>query len=80
MTPDSRDTFDFEKGMARLDEIVALFDGGGLTLDQMEQYFSEGMELISKCSQRLDRVETRVTQLLKEQKETWEVTPLQPDE
>ena len=71
MTKSSPQPFDFEQGMARLEEIIGLFDEGGLTLDQMEQYFAEGMELIAQCSQRLDGVETRVTQLIKEQADSW---------
>ncbi|RJP26302.1 MAG: exodeoxyribonuclease VII small subunit [Candidatus Omnitrophota bacterium] len=58
--------FDFEKGMKRLEEIVSLFDAGGLTLDQMEKNFLEGMDLVQRCSKRLNQVETRITLLVKE--------------
>ncbi len=63
----AKNSFDFEKGIARIEEIIDLFHAGGLTLDQMEQYFSEGMELIDSCSNRLDQVETRIQTLIKAQ-------------
>lgn len=70
-------TFDFEKGMARLEEIVTLFDEGGLSLQEMEQYFEEGMGLITQCSNRLNQTEANVTKLLKAMKEKLETEPFE---
>lgn len=67
--------FDFEKGMQRLEEIIATFDEGGLPLDQMESFFVEGMDLIKKCSDRLDQVEIHVTELLKNSQSGWSEKP-----
>ena len=72
--------FDFEKGLERLEEIVAKFDEGGMTLDQMEQYFVEGLELVQQCNQRLDRVETRITKLIETQKGLWQEKPFDEEE
>ncbi len=69
--------FDFEKGMQRLEEIIAQFDEGGLPLDRMESFFVEGMELIKNCSERLDRVERRVTELLNDPQSGWSERPLE---
>lgn len=57
-------SFDYEKSMARLEEIIARFDAGGMTLDEMEAHFVEGMQLIEQCSDRLNQLETKVNQLL----------------
>lgn len=67
--------FDFEEGMRRLEEIIALFDEGGLKLAEMESYFSEGMDLVKKCGGRLDEVEARVTRLIRESQEQWSEEP-----
>ncbi len=71
MKNDQPKNFDFEKGMSRLEEIIKLFDDGGLTLEQMETYFIEGMDLIKKCSERLESVEVRITKLMGEQETEW---------
>ncbi len=73
----SDEPFDFEAGMHRLEEIIALFDQGGLPLVKMETYFVEGMELVRKCSERLDQVETRITELLHDPKTGWSESPFE---
>lgn len=80
MTRNADEVFDFEKGMARLEEIIACFDEGGLPLEQMEQYFTEGMELLQKCAQRLDQFETRVTLLMKNLDGNWTEECLQNED
>ncbi|MDX9753682.1 MAG: exodeoxyribonuclease VII small subunit [bacterium] len=80
MTKNSKTPFDFEKGMARLEEIVGLFDQGGLTLQEMETYFEEGMGLIQACSARLNQTEVTVTKLLKDMKEKLETEPFEVEE
>jgi exodeoxyribonuclease VII small subunit len=70
-------TFDFEKGISRLEEIVSLFDEGGLSLSEMELYFEEGMQLIIECSNRLDKTETRVTKLMNSIKDRLDVEPFE---
>lgn len=61
-----KQTFEYEQAMTRLDGIIQRFDEGGMTLDEMEAAFVEGMELVKQCSARLDRMETRVSELLKD--------------
>jgi len=63
--------FVFEKGMERLEEILSQFDAGGLSLDEMEKNFAEGMELLKQCSKRLDQAELRVSQLVDGKEESW---------
>lgn len=74
-----KELFDFEKGMARLEEIVTLFDEGGLTLSEMEAYFEEGMDLVAKCSDRLEKTETKVTQLMENAQEKLQEEPFEEE-
>lgn len=71
MSAEHKETFDFEKGMSRLEEIISRFDQGGLPLDEMEKIFLEGMDLIQKCTQRLDKFEAKVTQLVQDVDGEW---------
>ncbi|MDP8243510.1 MAG: exodeoxyribonuclease VII small subunit [Candidatus Hinthialibacter antarcticus] len=81
MTKKTDKPFDYEKGMARLETIIEEFDEGGLSLEAMEKSFIEGMELIQKCSERLNQVETRVNKLTEEQQgETWSEEPFDDQE
>lgn len=70
--------FDYEQAMTRLEEIINQFDEGELNLDEMEQSFSEGMQLIQQCAERLDRMETRVNQLMDQASMSTE--PLDPED
>lgn len=80
MSPSGKKTFNYEKAVARLEEIIEAFDEGGLPLDKMEAYFIEGMDLVKQCSDRLDTVETRVTRLLTEQNGEWSEAPFDEPE
>ncbi len=72
MSKKTEKPFDYEKGMERLEKIIEQFDEGGLSLEAMEQSFIEGMELVKKCSERLNQVETRVNKLSEDQQgEAW---------
>ncbi|MEW6236146.1 MAG: exodeoxyribonuclease VII small subunit [Candidatus Omnitrophota bacterium] len=66
-----KNAFVFEKGMERLEEILAQFDAGGLSLDEMEKNFAEGMAILKKCAERLDQAELRVSQLVNGKEENW---------
>lgn len=79
MSKKKPEPFDFEVGMQRLEEIIQQFDEGALSLDDMENRFVEGMELLDQCSKRLEQVETRVTQLVQNQKDKWTEVPVEPD-
>ncbi|MBR0536465.1 MAG: exodeoxyribonuclease VII small subunit [Clostridia bacterium] len=54
----------YEKSIARLEEIVKLLEEGGLPLEKTVEFFSEGTALISSCTKYLDDAEQRITQLL----------------
>ena len=74
MSKNKKNAIDFEQSMQRLEAIVSQFDDGGLSLDQMESYFTE------KCSTRLDQVETRITKLLKDRQDEWAEEPFDEDD
>ncbi len=54
----------FETSMERLDEIVALLEGGEVPLEESIKLFEEGTKLSAKCAALLDEAELKVTKLL----------------
>lgn len=59
----------FEKAMARLEEIVALLEGGTCTLDESLKLFEEGTKLTAFCSESLKNAEQKIVQLTQEEGE-----------
>jgi exodeoxyribonuclease VII small subunit len=55
----------FEESLERLEKIVAQMESGELKLEDSLKLFEEGMKLTRACHQRLDDVEKKVKQLLK---------------
>ena len=53
----------FETAMARLEEIVALLEGGKCTLDESLKLFEEGARLTTFCNEALKAAEQKITQL-----------------
>ena len=45
--------FDFEKAMAKLEEIVADLESGELSLEESIKAFEEGVELSKKCHKKI---------------------------
>lgn len=56
---------DFEKALARLEEIVASLEKGDLPLEDALKLFEEGMSISRFCSRKLEEAERRVEILLK---------------
>lgn len=54
----------FEENMQRLEEIVRLMERGDVALDDSLKLFSEGTELIKKCSELLDNAELQVKKVI----------------
>ena len=55
----------FEKSLARLEQIVRDMEGGELGLEDMIARFEEGQGLLKFCSGKLDEVERRIEILVK---------------
>jgi exodeoxyribonuclease VII small subunit len=56
---------DFERSLARLEEIVRRLENANLTLDEAMKLFEEGVELSRACQRQLEEAEGRVEVLLK---------------
>lgn len=57
---------DFEKALARLQEIVGLLEKGELSLEEALGLFEEGVQISRYCSIRLEEAERKVEILLKD--------------
>jgi len=58
-------SMEFEKAIARLEEIVTQMEQGNLPLEQALQLFEEGTSLVKSCAKQLDEAELKVVKLMK---------------
>ena len=56
---------DFEKKLARLEEIVGKMEGGNLALEEALKLFEEGVKNSRECQKQLTAAEEKVKVLLK---------------
>jgi exodeoxyribonuclease VII small subunit len=56
---------DFEKSLARLEEVVKRLESADLSLDEAMKFFEEGVKLSRECQKQLEEAEGRVEILLK---------------
>lgn len=56
----------FDDDMKKLDETVAWFEKGGMSVDEALSRFEEGVKLIKQCRAFLDGSKRRVEMLLEE--------------
>ena len=56
---------DFERSLARLEEVVQKLEGANLALDDAMRLFEEGVQLSRECQKQLAEAEARVEILLK---------------
>ncbi len=54
---------DFEKALARAEEIASAIERGDVGLEDSIKQFEEGMALIKQCREVLDAAEQRIQQL-----------------
>ncbi|MEN7972303.1 MAG: exodeoxyribonuclease VII small subunit [Verrucomicrobiota bacterium] len=64
---------DFEKSLARLEELVEEMESGELSLEEMIKHFEEGSGLVGVCSKKLNEVEQKIEKLVKKDGELKEV-------
>lgn len=55
---------DFEKKLARLEEIVSQMESGDLSLEDSLKVFEEGVKLSRDCNTQLSQAEQKVKTLL----------------
>jgi len=53
----------YEKAVARLEEITDKLENGNLPLEEMMKLYEEGTNLASKCSKILDEAQLKITEL-----------------
>jgi exodeoxyribonuclease VII small subunit len=56
---------EFEKSLARLEEVVKRLESADLSLDEAMSLFEEGVKLSRECQKKLEEAEGRVEILLK---------------
>ncbi len=54
---------DYEKSIARLEEITALLEKGEVSLDDMIKLYAEGTEIASECSKALADAKVKITEI-----------------
>ncbi|RMF72697.1 MAG: exodeoxyribonuclease VII small subunit [Acidobacteria bacterium] len=79
-TDDRTDGLPFEKALERLEQIVAALEGDEHDLDRSLQLFEEGMTLVRRLEQQLERAEMRVEELLRNADGATTTAPLELDD
>ena len=78
--PEPEKKADFERSLARLEEVVQKLEGANLSLDDAMKLFEEGVQLSRECQKQLAVAEARVEILLKKADGKMLAEPFEPDE
>lgn len=70
---------DFERSLARLEEVVRRLENANLSLDEAMKLFEEGVELSRDCQKQLEQAEGRVEILLKKVDGKMVAEPFEPE-
>lgn len=70
---------DFERSLARLEELVRRLESANLSLDEAMKLFEEGVELSRECQKQLEEAEGRVEILLKKANGKVVAEPFEPE-
>lgn len=70
---------DFERSLARLEEVVQKLENANLSLDEAMKLFEEGVELSRECQKQLEQAEGRVEVLLKKADGKIAAEPFEPE-
>jgi exodeoxyribonuclease VII small subunit len=70
---------DFERSLARLEEVVRRLESPQLSLDDAMKLFEEGVELSRECQKQLEEAEGKVEILLKKADGKLVVGPFEPE-
>lgn len=70
---------DFERSLARLEEVVLRLESPQLSLDDAMKLFEEGVELSRECQKQLEEAEGRVEILLKKADGKLAAEPFEPE-
>jgi exodeoxyribonuclease VII small subunit len=70
---------DFERSLARLEEVVGRLESPQLSLDDAMKLFEEGVELSRECQSQLEEAEGRVEILLRKADGKLAAEPFEPE-
>ena len=70
---------DFERSLARLEEVVRRLESPQLSLDEAMKLFEEGVVLSRECQKQLEEAEGRVEILLKKADGKLAAEPFEPE-
>ncbi len=76
--PETPQKPDFERSLARLEEVVRKLENANLSLDEAMKLFEEGVELSRECQKQLEQAEGRVEILLKKADGKLVAEPFEP--
>jgi exodeoxyribonuclease VII small subunit len=71
---------EFEKSLARLEEVVKRLESTDLPLDEAMKLFEEGVKLSRDCQKQLEEAEGKVEILLKKADGKITTQPFEPEE
>jgi exodeoxyribonuclease VII small subunit len=77
--PESPKKPDFERSLARLEEVVRKLESPQLSLDEAMKLFEEGVGLSRECQKQLEEAEGRVEILLKKADGKLATEPFEPE-
>lgn len=77
--PEPPEKLDFERSLARLEEVVQKLENANLSLDEAMKLFEEGVELSRECQKQLEQAEGRVEVLLKKADGKIAAEPFEPE-
>jgi len=77
--PEDAGATTFEQMMGRLQDLVDKLEEGQLSLDESIRSFEEGMALVKKCTEVLDRAEERIQKLTRDSSGRPMTSPLDGD-
>lgn len=78
--PEPQRKGDFERSLARLEEVVKRLENTELSLDEAMNLFEEGVKLSRECQKQLEEAEGRVEILLKKADGKIAPAPFEPED
>lgn len=77
--PETPKKLDFERSLARLEEVVRKLESPQLSLDEAMKLFEEGVALSRECQKQLEEAEGKVEILLKKADGKVVAEPFEPE-
>ena len=74
--PQTEQPMEFEKALARLEEIVRKLEANDTPLEQSLKLFEEGVALTARCNALLEKAEQQVSMLVRGQDGTMTPAPM----